>query len=59
MTPAIDDKVTCGPEPENLTVEQAHAAMQAHLRCATGSCRYRQAALAVLTDAGRCVLAAR
>jgi len=55
----MDTEITREAEPESLTVEQAHAVMQAHLRCATDSCLHRQAALAVLTDAGRYVLAAQ
>jgi hypothetical protein len=59
MTQAMNTEPACEAEPENLTIEQAHAVMQAHLRCATDSCPYRQAALAVLTDAGRYVLVAQ
>jgi hypothetical protein len=59
MTHAIAATITCQVVPEHLTVEQAHAVMQDHLRCATDSCRQRQAALAVLTDAGHYVLAER
>ena len=58
MTPSVETEIGCDAEPEFLTVEQAHAVMQAHLRCATDTCLYRQAALAVPTDAGRYVLAA-
>jgi hypothetical protein len=55
----MDTEITGEAEPESLTVDLAHAVMQEHLRCATDSCRHRQAALVVLTDAGRYVLAAR
>jgi hypothetical protein len=59
MTHVVAVKITCEAVPENLTVEQSHAIVQAHLGCATDSCRQRQAALTVLTDAGHYVLAAR
>lgn len=45
------------PEP-GPTVDQAHALMQDHRRCDTPTCPVRQAALTVLVDAGRYVLAA-
>ncbi len=59
MTHTIAESTSCEAVPESLTVEQAHAVIQAHLRCATDSCRQRQAALTVLTDAGHYVLATR
>jgi hypothetical protein len=46
----------CGAPPV-LTVHEAHAAMQEHLRCSTAACAARQAALAVLHDVGHIVLA--
>ena len=43
---------TCKPSSNALTVEQAHQVMQEHLRCLTADCPQRQAALAVLVQAG-------
>jgi hypothetical protein len=53
MTVATDTKITCGTRPGTMTIARAHEAMRAHLTCATGTCRQRQAALAVLVKAGR------
>jgi hypothetical protein len=48
---------TCQPSPDAITVDRAHELMQEHLRCPTGRCPQRQAALAVLVESGRYVLA--
>jgi hypothetical protein len=39
--------------PADLTVPRAHELVQVHLRCATGACAARRAALDVLVAAGR------
>jgi hypothetical protein len=41
-----------------MSVEQAHQAMQDHLRCPTTGCEHRQTALKVLVAAGHYALAA-
>jgi hypothetical protein len=52
--PTVTDCVA----PTVLTVDEAHAAMQQHVRCPTATCPARPAALAVLCDAGHLVPAA-
>jgi hypothetical protein len=47
----------CQPPPEQLSVDQAHQVMQEHLRCQSATCPQRQAALAVLVEAGHYRLA--
>ena len=49
---------SCRQPGQPLSVDQAHQVMQQHLRCPTGSCPARRAALTVLTAAGRYTLAA-
>jgi hypothetical protein len=39
-----------------MTVSQAHAVMQRHLRCMTATCAHRRTALTVLVGAGHYVL---
>jgi hypothetical protein len=53
MTTATYTGIPCDTRPGTMTVERAHQAMQAHLTCATATCKQRQAALAVLVKAGR------
>ena len=43
---------TCQPSSTAPTVDQAHQVMQEHLHCRTTDCPQRQAALAVLVEAG-------
>ena len=42
--------------PVALSVDEAHRAMQAHLRCETNRCPHRRSALDVLVAAGRYAL---
>lgn len=51
--------LTCGTDPGELTVLQAHAGMQLHLDCTVDRCLVRRRARTTLVEAGKCVLDTR